>query len=337
MYPKEKINVQEPLATVDNFLKKLGTQAVINNIIDGLTSHEKHMSCLYFYDAAGSKLFEEITRLPEYYLSRTEKRLLGEAAFYVRNKLKQIDIVELGSGDCSKISILLEAVPCQHLDSVRYVPVDVSQTAVEESVAVLVKAFPGMYVRGVVADFIHQLDMIPMGLKRFFCFFGSTVGNLSMADARGFFRVLGDAMSEGDMLLLGMDMVKEKSILEKAYNDSKGVTAKFNLNILNVMNDIAYTNFDPTAFEHLAFYNEKFSRMEMHLKAVKDMEIKSPLIKRDIFIRKGETIHTENSHKFTMASVQALASAAGLDIEHVFCDEKKWFSLVLLTKNIRGG
>jgi L-histidine N-alpha-methyltransferase len=332
MYLKEKTAVLKSLATVDNFLKKIGSDAVVNNITKGLTSHEKYISCIYFYDAVGSKLFQQITRLPEYYPSRIEKKLLSEAAFYVRNQIKDIDIVELGSGDCSKISILLEAVPSHLLQSVRYIPVDVSQSVVEESAAILVSAFPGMSIHGVVADFVKQLDLIPRGLKRFFCFLGSTIGNLSRKDAIEFFRILGRTMHTGDMLLLGADMVKPTDILENAYNDSQGVTAKFNLNILNVVNHLAHTDFCPDKFEHIAFYNQAFSRIEMHLKAKADMKVESPLIKEKIIIKKGETIHTENSHKFTHEYIEKFVQAAGLEIQHVFSDEARWFSLVLLVK-----
>ncbi len=275
---KENTCVLDSTATVDNFLLKLGTDAVVGSIIDGLTCREKHISCIYFYDAVGSKLFEKITRLPEYYLARTEKSLLAQAAFHVCNELKDIDIVELGSGDCSKISILLEAIPSRFLQSVRYIPVDVSQSVVEESAAILVSTFPGMSIHGMVADFMKQLNLIPKGLTRFFCFLCSTVGNLSKRDAIEFFRNLGKAMRTGDMLLLGADMVKNKDILEKAYNDSAGVTAEFNLNILNVVNNIVSTNFRPEAFEHVAFYNEESSRIEMHLKAKEDLEVESPFI-----------------------------------------------------------
>jgi L-histidine N-alpha-methyltransferase len=329
---KEKACILDPTATVDNFLLKIGRDAVVESIASGLTSRKKYISCIYFYDAVGSKLFEKITHLPEYYLTRTEKNLLAEAALHVCNKLKNIDIVELGSGDCSKISILLEAIPPRFLRSVRYIPVDVSQSVVEESAAILVSTFPGMSIHGVVADFMKQLDLIPKGLTRFFCFLGSTVGNLSKGDAIGFFRILGGAMQTGDMLLLGADMVKSKDVLEKAYNDTEGVTAEFNRNILNVVNNIANTNFRPEAFEHVAFYNEELSRIEMHLKAKEDVEVKSPHIKRKIVIRKGESIHTENSHKFTHEYIKDFALAAGLEIQHIFSDEKKWFSLILLAK-----
>lgn len=332
MITKEEVSMLDSKVTVDNFLLKLGRDTVVENIAEGLTCSKKNISCIYFYDAVGSKLFEKITQLPEYYPARTEKSLLVDAASYICDKLKDIDIVELGSGDCSKISILLEAIPSHHLQSLRYIPVDVSESVVQESSAILVSTFPEMSIHGVVADFMKQLDLIPRGSKRFFCFLGSTIGNLSKEDAIAFLQNLSEAMQPGDTLLLGADMVKSKDVLEKAYNDSAGVTAEFNLNILNVVNNIAKTNFRPELFEHVAFYNEELSRIEMHLKAKEDMEIESPIINETISIRKGETIHTENSHKFTYTHIDNFASAAGLEIQHIFSDENNWFSLILLTK-----
>ena len=318
---------------IEHSLTKPGAEAIIESIAAGLYSEKKHISCVYLYDAVGSKLFEKITGLDEYYPARIEKSLLKDAAIYICDFLRDADIVELGSGDCSKISILLDAVPSHCLHSLRYIPVDVSHSAIDESARILSGRFPGITINGVIADFMNQLDIVPDGSKRFFCFLGSTIGNLSRTDALDFITYLGEIMSSGDMLLLGADMVKDIDMLEKAYNDSQGITAEFNLNILNVVNSLAKTDFVPGKFEHLAFYNDKLSRIEMHLKAGEDMEIASPLIDENIFIRKGETIHTENSHKFTLEHLEGLSLAANLEIEHIFTDENKWFSLVLMSKN----
>ncbi|MFW6121563.1 MAG: L-histidine N(alpha)-methyltransferase, partial [Petrotogales bacterium] len=165
-----------------------------------------------------------------------------------------------------------------------------------------------------------------------FCFLGSTIGNLSMKKAQQFLVQLSEIMHSGDLLLLGFDMVKNKDILEKAYNDSKNVTERFNKNILNVVNSHIGTNFDPDNFEHVAFYNERFSRIEMHLKAIKDIEISCPSLPSNIYIEKGDTIHTENSYKFTDENVKSLAFGAGLEIQNIFTDRNKWFSLVQLIK-----
>lgn len=328
----EETKSLESQVVINNSLTKPGAEAVIESIAAGLTSEKKHISCVYLYDAIGSKLFEKITGLDEYYPTRIEKSLLKSAAIYICDFLRDADIVELGSGDCSKISILLDAVPSHCLHSLRYIPVDVSHSAIEESAGILSGRFPGITINGVVADFMNQLDIIPDGSKRFFCFLGSTIGNLSRTDALDFLTYLGDTMSSGDMLLLGADMIKDIGILEKAYNDSEGITAEFNLNILNVVNNLAKTDFNPGKFKHLAFYNQKLSRIEMHLKAKEDMEITSPLIDENIFISKGETIHTENSHKFTLEHLEELALAANLEVEHIFTDDNKWFSLVLMSK-----
>ena len=321
------------LIRIDNFLPKTGDQELEKNILAGLTSSSKKISSVFFYDAKGSKLFEEITKLPEYYLTRTEVTLLKEAAPQIADKLRNVDIVEFGSGDCTKISILLDTIPEEFIDTVCYVQVDVSIDAVEKSSNILLNKFPGIRIHGIVADFISQLDVIPKDTKKVFCFLGSTIGNLSMEEAMKFLVDLSEIMHSGDLLLLGFDMVKSKEVLEEAYNDSRHVTERFNKNILNVVNSHIGTDFDPDVFEHIAFYNERFSRIEMHLKAIKDLEVSCPSLPTTISIKKGETIHTENSYKFTDENIKNLASGAGLKIQNIFTDKNKWFSLVQLIKN----
>ena len=298
-----------------------------------MISSLKKISSVFFYDDKGSKLFEEITKLPEYYLTRTEIGLLKINAPLISEKLRNVDIVEFGSGDCKKISILLDTIPKELRDTICYVPVDVSNAAVEKSSNILLNKFPGIRIHGIIADFTSQLDVIPKYTKKVFCFLGSTIGNFSMDKALQFLDYLSAIMHPGDLLILGFDMVKSKEVLEKAYNDSKNVTEKFNKNILNVVNRHIDTDFNTNAFEHIAFYNERFSRIEMHLKAKKNMEIFCPILPINIHIKKGETIHTENSYKFTTENIKCLASGADLEIQNIFTDENKWFSLVQLIKN----
>jgi L-histidine N-alpha-methyltransferase len=223
-------------------------------------------------------------------------------------------------------------MPVRCKESVRYIPVDVSQTTIEEAANVLLNDFSGLEILGVVADFTKQLRLIPAGTKRLFCFFGSTIGNFTKEQAVQFISNLSEIMQPSDMLLLGVDMVKSKDILERAYNDNRNVTAKFNRNILNVVNSIIDTNFEPDDFEHVAFYSKELSRIEMHLKALKDLKISSPHITDKIIIHKGETIHTENSYKFTDEIIDELASASGLKIKNRFTDKNKWFSVIQLFK-----
>lgn len=321
------------LIKIDNFLPKNGDKKLQEKIITDLTSSSKKISCVFFYDDKGSKLFEEITKLPEYYLTRTEIDLLHEAADQISDKLRNVDIVEFGSGDCTKISILLDTIPKEFRDTICYVPVDVSIAVVEKSLKILLNKYPGIKIHGIVADFISQLDVIPKDRKKVFCFLGSTIGNLSMDEAMQFLVDLNEIMQTGDLLLLGFDMVKSKEMLDRAYNDSKNVTERFNKNILNVINSHIGTDFDPDYFEHIAFYNEEFSRIEMHLKAKEDLEIFCSSLPTNIYIKKGETIHTENSHKFTDENLKSLAFGAGLEIQNIFTDRNKWFSLVQLIKN----
>jgi L-histidine N-alpha-methyltransferase len=314
-------------------LPKNGDKELKKNILADLTSSPKKISSVFFYDYNGSKLFEEITKLSEYYLTRTEIDLLKEAAPQISDKLRNVDIIEFGSGDCIKVSILLDTIPKEFIDTVCYVPFDVSIDAVEKSSTILLNKFPGIRIQGIIADFISQLDVIPKDTKKVFCFLGSTIGNLSMEKAMQFLVDLSEIMCSGDLLLLGFDMVKSKEILEKAYNDSKNVTERFNKNILNVVNSHIGTDFDPDTFEHIAFYNERFSRIEMHLKAIKNLEISCPSLPTNIYIKKGETIHTENSYKYTDENIESLSSGAGLEVQNIFTDKNKWFSLVQLIKN----
>lgn len=318
--------------TIESHLPKLGKEQITRSILDGLQDNPKHISSMFFYDARGSLLFEDITLLKEYYPTRTEIELIKQAAQEIAPTLIETNIVELGSGDCSKISLLLEAIPPHLIDSIHYTPVDISLSAIENSTHCLLRRFPGIAIHGIAADFIHQLHLIPKKDRHLYCFFGSTLGNLSRKDARQFFLDLGRSMHQGDTFLLGVDMVKDISTLESAYNDSQKVTAEFNLNILNVVNDLIGTDFDTALFKHLAFYNAVHSRIEMHLVARQDMEISCPHINRAIYIKKGERIHTENSHKFTDEHIKDLAGSAGLKILKTYTDNNNWFSLISMAK-----
>lgn len=330
-YINEKTTVKN-LITINNSLPEVGIDLVRNEIISGLTSEQKFISSKYFYDKKGSELFEEITRLEEYYPTRTEKSILQTAASELTNDLSNFTIIELGSGDNSKISILLKSISSEQLKTISYIPVDVSQSAIEKSASSLARKFPSIKIQAVVADFMHQLDLIPNAQKKLICFFGSTIGNLNRDQSESFMQNVSEIMNPGDILLLGLDMVKDIKTLENAYNDSKQITAAFNKNILNVINDLLETDFDPDLFEHEAFYNEEKYRIEMHLKAMKDMTVRSPHLKNEIYIWNGETIRTENSHKFTTDHILDLSITAGLKIKNIYSDSLQRFSLVKFVK-----
>lgn len=315
-----------------NLMPKTGEDEVVEELLSGLKSEEKHISSKFFYDDAGSELFEEITKLEEYYPPKIEAPLIRKLAEKIKHDFKNTDLVELGSGDCSKISILLDALPYQIRKTVTYVPVDVSKGSIEKSSILLRKRFPKLKIRGIVADFLDKLEHVPNGRKRIFCFFGSTIGNLSEQKAEEFMRNMYNTMNDEDQFIVGMDMLKDISVLEKAYNDKKGITARFNKNILNVVNKHLKTNFNPEDFEHLAFFNTDKNRVEMHLKAKKDMKIKIPVLDDEIVIAKNEKIHTENSQKYTFESIEDITKKHGPEVKNIFTDEKNWFSLVEISK-----
>jgi len=319
-------------AKIVNKLKEIESAKVKKEILEGLTSDPRYISPKYFYHAGGSELFEEITRLEEYYPTRTEKAILADIGEHLGLNFTGLNIVELGSGDPSKIRLLLRQIPTVKHTDLHYYPVDISHSALEGSMGQLEEEFPDIKVTGIVADFMHQFDKLPKVPNRLFCFLGSTIGNFKPGDREHFMIKLGREMKSGDHLLLGLDMVKDPQLLHRAYNDSQEVTAAFNKNILNVVNGIIDTTFDASDFEHLAFYNEKEQRIEMHLKANRDRQVRINGQEQVLHIKKGETIHTENSYKFKQQDIEQIGSRAGLTALSVFTDEHRWFSLVLYGK-----
>jgi L-histidine N-alpha-methyltransferase len=302
--------------------------AAHHEILTGLQADRKYLPSKFFYDETGSRLFEKITRLDEYYPSRTEKSILDRHAKDLMQDAEGASLVELGSGDCSKVSILLQALPEETLPSLTYVPVDVSPSVLEESSCILQEKFNGVAVQGVVADFIQQLDLVSQYENKIVCFLGSTIGNLDIQEAVRFVARLGDMLESRERFLVGLDMVKDKQVLERAYNDEDELTAEFNKNILKVANKIAKTDFEPEHFEHQAFFNEHKQRIEMHLVATRDITVQTPLLDQDLEIQEGESIHTESSHKFTDDHIEEFASASDLSVRKVYTDSNRWFSLV---------
>ncbi|MFW5889962.1 MAG: L-histidine N(alpha)-methyltransferase [Marinilabiliaceae bacterium] len=324
--------LKDTTVSISNYLEEENHDEVVRGIFKGLSASQKHISSRFFYDDRGSALFEEITSLPEYYPARTEKSILKKAAPEIMNGAGEKDIVEIGSGDCSKISLLLDAVSPGNLPGIHYFPLDVSSLAIRNSSDMLARKYKVIHIHGIMADFLKHLKFFPARADRLVCFFGSTLGNLERKDAQQFLVNVADLMDAGDHFLLGLDMVKDHEILEAAYNDKQGVTAAFNKNMLNVVNQYAGTNFDPELFDHYAFFNDIEARVEMHLVAREPMTISSSYFSSDVSIKKGETIHTENSHKFTHRHILEFSTITGLRIEEIFSDDNDWFSLVRFVK-----
>ncbi len=321
-----------PAIDIKNYLPEIGKNEMIQSLLEGLLCDKKHISSMFFYDETGSKLFEDITRLPEYYIPDVEMPLIKQAGAHLGNRLKDVDVIELGSGDCSKITAFLDSTPREYLPTLRYIPVDVSHSAIMESAEILPHTFPGLRIYGVLADFVKQVELIPNGDRHIFCLFGSTIGNFTRKQAVHFCTDVAGVMQDDDVFLLGMDMVKDRDILHKAYNDTSGITARFNKNVINVVNSFLETSINPDLFEHYAFFNEDEARIEMHLRALTRIEAKSPHADTLLLIEKDETIHTENSHKFTPGDIQAIKQYAGLKTGKIFSDSEGWFSLVEFVK-----
>lgn len=313
---------------IQNYLSSVETGSMYDEIMTGLTSNPKYILPKFFYDKAGSELFEEITQLYEYYPTRVEKQILSEILNMIDIDLDCLTIIELGSGDPSKIKLLLNQIPRQLLRTINYFPVDICDAEIEKCVEILSEEYPLKHICGIIADFHHQLHVLPKEGNRLFCFFGSTIGNFTMEEAKEFLLRLQREMKPGDSLLLGVDMVKYIPVIERAYNDSEGVTARFNLNILEVVNHIIGSDFCIDDFEHLAFFNKEQHRVEMHLRALKDMIVILDHSSRFITLRKNETIHTEYSHKFTSDKIEQLCEWGGFSAYKICNDPQGWFSII---------
>ena len=299
----------------------------------GLSAPQRWIPCKYFYDARGSEIFEDICRVPEYYPTRAELSILKAVAPEIMRAFAHKDLVELGSGATAKIRILLDAAGKHNRGTIRYIPVDISESAIAGSCEDLLVSYPELPVLGIIADFTHQLDAIPIGRPRMICFLGGTIGNMEAEEGASFLRDIAGNLKPDDSVLVGFDLLKDRSVMEAAYNDSRGVTARFNKNILRVLNNELKADFDETDFDHLAFFNDAESRIEMHLVANRDVRVYIAAIGMQIGIKKGESIHTENSRKFTSACIEDMADRAGLCIKESYSDSNEWFSVVLMGPN----
>ena len=287
----------------------------------------KAISPKYFYDEAGSRLFEQICGLPEYYPTRTELALLqAHAAEMTAVMGEQVQLVEYGAGALRKVRLLLQALPRER---VQFVPVDISGPHLLAACAALAQDFPGLAIQPLVTDFTrpHTLPPCPAGARRVGFFPGSSIGNFTPAEADAFLRLAADELAGGG-LLIGIDLVKDHHVLHAAYNDAAGVTAAFNLNLLARARQELGAEFPEGGFEHLAFYNPAYRRIEMHLRATRALTLQLGGERYDF--HEGETLHTEHSHKYTVAGFQAMAARAGFKAGAVWTDPKAWFALLWL-------
>jgi dimethylhistidine N-methyltransferase len=301
------------------------------DVVKGLTATPKRLSPKYFYDAAGSALFEEITQLPEYYLTSTE---LGIFQQYAQEMIaaagRELTVLELGAGSAAKSIVLLRHLQAQQ-PCLRYIPIDLSESALDEAVIRVAAALPMVQVTPAVMDYTDGVDDAGRTEgRKLVLYIGSSIGNFEPFQAGALLSKIRAGLHPGDSVLLGTDMRKAPSILIPAYDDSKGVTAAFNKNVLAHINRELDADFDLEAFAHRAIWNSAASRMEMHLESLSEQSVHLRAANLSVRFRKGETIHTENSYKFTMPMLRAIAQNAGLAIEHTWSDSRGWFTVHLL-------
>jgi L-histidine N-alpha-methyltransferase len=303
-------------------------RTMAREVREGLSRSPKRLPSKYFYDEHGSRLFERITELPEYYLTRAEVALLETRGADIARVSRLQDLVELGSGAATKTRLLIEAGLAEGTLR-RYVPVEVSHDVVQRSARALAERYPELEVHAVVGDFDSHLGELPKGHRRLVALLGSTIGNYPEPDCIELLRKIGGLLDSKDWLLLGTDLVKDQEVLERAYNDAQGVTAEFNRNILNVINRHLAGDFDPLAFEHVAFYNAEHERIESYLRSTRAQRVRLAAIDFEVAFEEGELLWTEVSCKYTESSVRRIVRAAGLRLRHWMPDAAGAFALSL--------
>ena len=306
------------------------TSTIAEDVLLGLSAEPRRLPAKLFYDAAGSRLFEEITRTPEYYPTRTERAILEDhAAEIARAAGTNLTLVELGAGSASKTRVLISAILRRQL-RLEFHPVDVSPAALKEALSSLNGDFTNLKVSPIVADYtdhVPRLDSLPG--RKLVLFIGSTIGNFEPQQAVRFLQRVRRSLQPGDALLIGFDMVKDAQVLHAAYNDAAGVTAQFNKNLLARINRELDADFDLDEFNHVAFWNRRASRIEMHLESRVDQSVRVRDLNRTFHFSFGERIHTENSYKFTTSSSRKLVRLSGFKMEQTWTDPQEWFSVVL--------
>jgi dimethylhistidine N-methyltransferase len=293
-------------------------------VLAGLSKPFKELSPKLFYDKVGSELFEKITNLQEYYVTRTELTILEENAFEIANHIgNDAALIEFGSGSSRKIKILLD----QLSDLAYYIPIDISKKMLIDAAESIADAYENVKVLAICADFTKGMTVPSLentGKKVIF-YPGSTIGNFKREEAKLFLNRSFAMLEKGDGLLIGVDLKKDAAVLNRAYNDTEGVTARFNLNVLERINRELNANFDLALFAHQAFYNEDQGRVEMHIQSLAEQTVS---VQGELFhFAKEETIHTENSHKYTIQEFQSLAQESGFTPVEVWTDPNKWFSV----------
>ncbi len=294
----------------------------------GLGANPKTLPPKYFYDARGSDLFDQITRLLDYYLTRTERAILERVADEIASVTGAETLIELGSGTSEKTRLLLSAL-LNAGTLARFVPFDVDPAVLTDASAAVSEEFPGLVVAPVVGDFEHHLDALPRGPRRLLAFLGSTIGNLDPAQRAAFLDDVRGTLETGDWFLLGADLVKSPARLVAAYDDAQGVTAEFNKNVLSVLNRELGADFDPATFEHVARWDPEQEWIEMLLRSDRDQSVGIEALGLQVEFAAGEQVRTEISSKFRRETITRELIAAGLHLTHWWTDPDGDFALSL--------
>jgi L-histidine N-alpha-methyltransferase len=314
---------------IDSCLDDGQERSLADDVLDGLTRPFKELPPKHFYDARGADLFDRICELPEYYPTRTERAILDSSAAELAALTGACELVELGSGSASKTRVLLDALHAAGTLE-RYVAVDVTERMVRDSAQELTLEYPGLFVHGVIGDFERHLDRVPVAHgSRLVVFLGGTIGNFPPGSRRRFLRDIAGLLSQGDHLLMGIDLVKDREVLEAAYNDGDGVTAEFNRNLLHVLNRELDADFDPADFEHVAHFDDINEWIEMRLRARRSHTVTVRSLPLEVHFAAGEEMRTEISAKFTRERVQSDLDSAGLELVRWLTDPDELFALTL--------
>lgn len=304
--------------------------ALHHDVRVGLAADLKWLPPKWFYDARGSELFEELTALPEYYPFRTERELLRHSVGKIAGRAAVDTLVELGSGSSEKTRWLLDALSATG-SLKRYVPLDVSESALRGAMAAVAREYPTLAVHGVVGDFSEHLELLPssQGGRRLVAFLGGTIGNLLPAERAGFFTALRNALDPGELLLLGAGLATDPEVMVPAYDDAAGVTAEFNRNMLRVLNRELGADFDVDAFDHVAVWDATHGWIEMRLQARREMTVRLPAVGMTVHYAEGEHMRTEVSTKFQREGLETELTEAGFEDQTWWTDPNERFALVL--------
>ncbi len=324
--------ITEENFSLHNLVKREPRAGLAEDVRRGLATKPKRFLPKYFYDQLGSQLFEAICLLPEYYLTRAENDILRRYADEIVSEVDgEITLIEMGSGSASKTRLIIEAL-LRKQDELLFIPVDISASALDSSSRILLQSYPRLKIEAYAADYFAGMAELAKTTRArtLALFLGSNISNFDPPEALKFLRALRQGLHEGDALLLGADLKKEREILEAAYNDALGVTAAFNLNVLARINRELGGNFDLRGFQHHAFYNEELGRVEIYIESLRAQTVAISELGMEVQFGEGEQIHTENSYKYDLSDIASLAAETGFTRARTWLDSQERFSSNLL-------